>query len=188
MKKYITTITVALALAGCAGSTLNTGATQALKESKGYKVGEVKVTLAKSGFLDMSREQSLYPDTTKMAAYFKQDIEKYLKQNAASCEGGESCLTLDVDVNYMRKFNLNSVTVSAPVVDRTISIHKGNQVLYTESKKGLKPHSGGMFGSALNEMAVFTKAGNEQPNLEDERKDIDLISKLTVKEVLSLGK
>ena len=189
MKIYISTITLALIVSGCVSTStsLTTKAKQALQSTQGYKVGKVNVTLVKNTFYDFSEEQKLYPNTEKLATYFKNDMQKYLKKSGKSCQDKQECLTVDMNINYTRNFNLKSVTVSAPKIDRTVIIHKGEKVFYTDTKKELQPSRGGLLGKALNEVSVFTKVGKNTPNLQDERKDIDVISDITIKEIVSLG-
>lgn len=134
----------------------------------------------------MKGEEKHYPNEEKLSTYFKEDIEKYLKQHGRSCQSAASCLTLDVDYNYQRNFNLRSVSVSAPTIDRKIVIYKGDTIVYNNTKKRMKLFKGGLLGNALNEVSLFSKAGEEKANLEDERHDIDLISQLTVKDVVAL--
>ena len=175
-----------LALGGCASNSVSPEAIQTLKQTQGYNVGNIDVKLVNKSFLDFTQENKLYPNTQQLASYFKHDIEKYLKQNGKACQNKQNCLTVDMNIVYARNFNLKSVTVSAPTIDRTIHIRKGDTVIYTDSKSDLKPHSGGLLGNAMNELSVLTKAGNNTPNLQDERKDIDVISKMTVQEIVSL--
>ena len=72
------------------------------------------------------------------------------------------------------------MSVSDPLIDRTITIHKGN------TQKRLRPSKDGIFGKALNEVAMFTKAGEDKPNLQDEREHIYIISKVPVENVVQL--
>ena len=146
-------------MAGCAGTSQNTQVKQTRETAKGYQVGQINVTLAKQGFYDFSEEEKQYPNEEKLATFFKQDIEKYLKEHGKSCQNKQACLTLDVDYNYLRNFNLGSVSVSAPTIDRTIVIHKGDTIVYNNTQKRMKLHKGGLLGNALNEVSVFTKAG-----------------------------
>jgi len=187
MTKYITTIALVFAMTGCAGTSPNTQEKQTLQTAKGYKVGDVHVTLVEHVFYDFSEEEKHYPNAKELSAYFKQDIEKYLKKQGKYCQNTEGCLTLDVDLNYKRNFNMASVSVSAPLVDRTITIHKGNTLVYTKTQKRLKPNKGGTLGNAINELAVFTKAGEDKANLEDEREYIDIFSMVTVKDIVQLA-
>ena len=143
--------------------------------------------MAEHVFYDFSEEEKHYPNATELAVYFKEDLEKYLKQAGKYCKNGPSCLALDVEFNYLRNFNMGSVSVSAPTIDRTITIRKGDAIVYTKTEKELKPFKDGIFGKTLNELAVFTKAGEEKANLEDERGHIDVISKVTVRDVVQLG-
>ena len=175
-----------LALGGCASHSVSPEATQTLKQTQGYNVGKIDVKLVNKSFLDFTQENKLYPNTQQLASYFKHDIEKYLKQNGKACQNKQNCLTIDMNIAYARNFNFKSVTVSAPTIDRTIHIRKGDTVIYTDSKSDLKPHSGGLLGNAMNELSVLTKAGKNTPNLQDERKDIDVISKMTVQEIVGL--
>ena len=85
MIKYITTIALAFAMAGCAGSSLSTQSKQTLQTAKGYEVGQVNVTLGDHGFYDFSEEEKQYPNAEKLSIFFKQDIEKYLKQHGRYC-------------------------------------------------------------------------------------------------------
>ena len=191
MKTQLTTILTSailfLGLQGCANSAMSEQSKQTLQTTQGYKVGTIKVTLGKGSFLDYSKENKLYPSEKTLSQYFKHDITKYLKQNGKACQPKQACTTIDMNVNYIRKFNLKSVTVSAPTIDRTIILKKGDKVLYTNTQNGLKPIRGGLLGNAMNELSVFTKAGESKPNREDERKDIDAISKITVQDILKVG-
>ncbi|HEY9129074.1 MAG TPA: hypothetical protein VIN02_04490 [Sulfurovum sp.] len=177
-----------LALSGCAGNSPSVEAKQALQGAEGYSVGQVNVTLAEHVFYDFSEEEKHYPDAKELAVFFKEDIEKYLKQAGRSCQNGPSCLTLDVEFNYLRNFNMGSVSVSAPTIDRTLTIRKGDAVVYTRTEKELKPFKDGILGSTLNGLAVFTKAGEDKANLEEERGHIDVISQVTVRDVVELGR
>ena len=191
MKKQLTTILTSsilfLGLQGCTNSAMTAQSKQTLQTTQGYKVGTVQVTLDKGSFLDYSKENKLYPSAETLSQYFKHDITKYLKQNDKACQTKQACTTIDMNINYIRKFNLKSVTVSAPTIDRTITLKKGDKVLYTNTQNGLKPIRGGLLGNAMNELSVFTKAGESKPNIEDERKDIDAISKITVQDILKVG-
>lgn len=187
VNKFVAVTVILLGLSGCAGSSPSTEAKQTLKTAEGYSVGEVNVTRAKHVFYDFSEEEKHYPNEKTLALYFKEDIEKYLKQAGKYCQNRPSCLTLDVDINYLRNFNMGSVSVSAPTIDRTITIHKGDTVVYTNTQKELKPFKDGIFGKTLNELAVFTKAGEEKANLEDERGHIDVISQVTVRDIVQLA-
>ncbi|GIT98144.1 hypothetical protein [Sulfurovum sp. TSL1] len=185
--KWVAVTVVLLGLSGCAGSSPSTEAKQTLKSAEGYQVGQMNVTLADHVFYDYSEEEKHYPDAKELAGFFKEDIEKYLKQAGRSCQGTPSCLTLDLEFNYLRNFNMGSVSVSAPAIDRTITIRKGDTVVYTNTQKELKPFKDGIFGKTLNELAMFTKAGEEKANLEDERGHIDVISKVTVRDIVQLA-
>ena len=187
VSKLVTIGIVLLGMTGCAGTSPNTEAKKTLQTAKGYTIGHVNVTLAKDVIYDFSEEQKHYPNEEKLSTFFKQDIEKYLKQYGKSCQNTQACLTLDVDINYKRNFNINSVSVSAPIIDRTITIHKGNTIVYSNTQKRLRPSKGGIFGKALNEVAMFTKAGEDKPNLQDEREHIDIISKVTVENIVQLA-
>ena len=176
-----------LGISGCAGTSPNTETKQTLQTAKGYTIGQVNVTLAEHVFYDFSEEQKHYPNEKELSTFFKEDIEKYLKQVGKSCQNTQVCLTLDVDINYLRNFNLGSVSVSAPTIDRTITIHKGNTIVYSNTQKGLKPNNGGIVGNTLNELAVFTQAGEDKANLDDERDYIDVISQVTVMDIVQLA-
>lgn len=176
-----------LGLSGCTGASASAEAKQTLQTTQGYSVGQVNVTLADHVFYDFSEEEKQYPNEKELALFFKEDIEKYLKQAGKACQNAPSCLTLDVDINYLRNFNLASVSVSAPTIDRTLTIRKGDAVVYAKTQKELKPNKGGSFGKALNDLAVFTKAGEDKANLEDERDHIDVISQVTVRDVVQLA-
>jgi len=186
VSKLVIVTIVFLGMTGCTGTTPNTEAKLTLQSAQGYKVEQVNVTLAGHTFYDFSEEQKLYPDEKELSTLFKEDIEKYLKEVGKSCQSTSTCLTLDIDINYQRNFNLGSVSVSAPVIDRTITIHKGNTIVYSKTQKGLKPNKGGIVGNTLNELSVFTGAGEEKPNLDDERDYIDVISQLTVRDIVEL--
>ncbi|UPT76877.1 hypothetical protein MN086_07390 [Sulfurovum sp. XGS-02] len=174
-------------LSGCAGSSPSTEAKQTLQSAEGYQVGQVNVTLTDHVFYDFSEEEKHYPNEKELASFFKEDIEKYLKQAGRSCQGTPSCLTLDLDINYLRNFNMGSVSVSAPTIDRTLTIRQGDTVVYNNTQKELKLNKGGIVGNTLNELALFTKAGEEKANVEDERKDIQVISQVTVKDIERLS-
>lgn len=176
-----------LALSGCTGASASAEAKQTLKTAKGYQVGQLNVTLADHVFYDFSEEEKQYPNEKELAVFFKEDIEKYLTKAGKSCQNAPSCLTLDVDINYLRNFNLGSVSVSAPTIDRTLMIRKGDAVVYSNTQKGLKPNKGGIGGNTLNELALFTKAGEEKANVEDERGHIDVISQVTVRDIVQLA-
>ena len=96
-------------------------------------------------------------------------------------------MTLDVEINYQRNFNIASVSASAPLIDRTITIHKGNTLVYSQTQMRLKPFKDGIVGKSLDELAKFTKAGEDKANLEDEREYIDILSMATVKNIVELG-
>ncbi|HEY9129153.1 MAG TPA: hypothetical protein VIN02_04895 [Sulfurovum sp.] len=181
-------MTALLALSGCAGNAPSAEAKQTLQTAEGYSVGQVNVTLADHVFYDFSEEEKQYPNEKELAVFFKEDIEKYLKQAGRSCQNGPSCLTLDVEFNYLRNFNLGSVSVSAPTIDRTLTIRKGDAVVYNHTQKELTPNKGGIVGKTLNGLAVFTKAGEDKANVEDERGHIDVISQVTVRDVVQLGR
>lgn len=185
--KLLAVTVILLGLSGCGGTSPSTEAKQTLQTSKGYKVGEVNVTLAKHVFYDFSEEEKQYPNEKELAGFFKEDIEKYLKEAGRSCQGTPSCLTLDLDINYLRNFNMGSVSVSAPTIDRTVTIRQGDTVVYDNTQKELKPNKDGIVGNTLNELAMFTKAGEKKANVEDERKDIQVISQVTVNDIVQLA-
>ncbi len=187
ISKFVAVTVILLGLSGCGGTSPSTEAKQTLKTAKGYKVGEVNVKLADHVFYDFSEEEKHYPNEKTLALYFKEDIAKYLKQAGKSCQGTPSCLTLDLDINYLRNFNMGSVSVSAPTIDRTITIRKGDTVVYNNTQKELKPNKGGIVGNALNELSLFTKAGEEKANVEDERGYIDVTSQVTVRDIVQLA-
>ena len=114
-------------------------------------------------------------------------MRKHILDEENICQNTQACLTLDVDINYQRNFNLGSVSVSAPTVDRTITIHKGNTIVYSKTQKGLKPNKGGIVGNTRNELAVFTQAGEDKANLDDERDYIDVISQVSVRDIVKLA-
>jgi hypothetical protein len=184
--KLLTAMTALLALSGCAGNSPSAEEKQTLRTAEGYSLGQVNVTLAEHVFYDFSEEEKHYPNAKELAVFFKEDLEKYLKQSGKYCQDAPSCLTLDVEFNYLRNFNLASVSVSAPTIDRTLTIRKGDAVVYTKTEKELKPFKDGIVGDTLNDLAVFTKAGEEKANLDDEREHIDVISKVTVRDVVEL--
>jgi len=186
--KFLAVTVALLALSGCAGSSPSSEAKQTLQSAAGYQVGQVNVTLADHVFYDYSKEEKQYPNEKELAGFFKEDIEKYLKQAGRSCQDTPACLTLDLDINYLRNFNLGSVSVSAPTIDRTLTIRKGDAVVYTNAQKELKPNKGGIVGNTLNELAVFTKAGEDKANVEDERGHIDVVSQVTVRDVVQLAR
>lgn len=68
------------------------------------------------------------------------------------------------------------------------TIRKGDTVVYNNTQKELKPNKGGIVGNTLNELAVFIKAGEEKANVEDEHKDIDVISQTTVNDIVRLAR
>ena len=187
INKLVTMVIVLFGMVGCAGTSPNAQAKQTLQTTKEYKVGKVNVTLAEHTFYDFSEEQKHYPNGEELSKYFKEDLEKYFKEAGKFCQSNQECLTLDLDINYQRNFNMGSVSTSAPTYDRTMTIRKENSVIYNNTKKGLKPNKGGIVGNTLNELAVFTKAGEDKANLDHEREYIDVISQVTVREIMELG-
>ncbi|CAA6825123.1 MAG: Unknown protein [uncultured Sulfurovum sp.] len=187
MKKYIITTVLAVLLVGCAGTSMSPEAKQTLANNKGYTVGAVTVAFKKISFLDFSKEQKLYPNEQTLAKYFKEDMNKYLKQTGKACTSKQTCLTIDMNVDYTRNFNFQSVTVSKPIVDMTYSIKKEEKVIYTGSKNG-KLLSSSIVDRGLNELSVLTNVGNDKPNLKDERKHIDMLSGVVVEDIVTLSK
>lgn len=186
MIKLITIIVLIYVMTGCASTSPNAQAKHTLKTAKGYKVRGVNVTFAEHVFYDFSEEHKHYPNEEELAIFFRQDIEKYLKQNEKSCQSTHACLTLDVDIKYQRNFNNASVSSSAPIIDRTITIHKGNTNVYSNTQMRLKPYKEGILGKSFDELAKFTNAGESKANIEDEREYIDIISQETVKDIIQL--
>ena len=186
--KFITTIVLVFSMTGCASTSPNAQAKQTLLTAKGYEVRQVTVTLAEHVFYDFSEEEKHYSNAKELSAYFKKDIEKYLKIQGKSCQSTQECLTLDIDINYKRNFNMASVSSSAPTIDKTITIYKGSTLVYTKTEKELQPFKDGIVGKSLNEIAMFTKAGEDEANLEDEREYIDIFSQVTMKDIIWLAR
>jgi len=187
MKTYIATVALVFALVGCASTSPSTKAKHTLKTAKGYKIGDVNVTLVDNVFYDFSEEQKHYPNEKKLSILFEEDIEKYLKQQGMYCQTNQGCLTIDIDINYQRNFNIGSVSTSAPIFDRTITILNGESPIYSNTQIKLKPYRDGIVGKSLNEFAMLVHAGEDKANLDDELEYIEIISLTTVKDIVQLA-
>ena len=171
MKQHLLSIsTLSLILVGCGGPTLSKDAGKYLNANTHYKVNTVNVHFQKS-LLNFDKEQSLYPNENELATLLKSDIEKHLREKGLACNNQSHCLNINVNMNYLRHFNLNSNTVGAPTYDRTIKLGDGKKIYYSDTQSNMTVTHG-----AFGDLAVFTKMGNKKPNLKDEEKDIDLIA------------
>ena len=184
--KVIAAFAFALFIAGCAGSTVKPAQTSIPKGDNGYRIKAVNVKLIKKvGLYDFTKENTLYPDEKRLASLLKDAINRHLESSGATCKSNKKCLDAVIDIEYRRNFNLGSVAVSAPTLNRTIRIYDADKLVYSDTKKGLQPSRGGIMGKISGELSIFTKAGKKKPNLEDEQKDLEVIAKMTAKDIVA---
>ena len=172
----------ALSFVGCTQPSLNSEAKKYINTSTKYSIKSVNVTFPDT-LLNFKKEQRFYPNENKLAQMFKQNIHTQLSRQNMACTAASNCVDLLVDINYMRTFNLNSNTVGAPKYSKKVTMNQDSKILYTTTSSNLTVSRG-----IMGNMAVLTNLGNQKPNLLDEKKDIGVISKDIVKDIIKLSR
>ena len=185
MKKFIVNallIIAALGITGCGSSIYNYNVTPTPLEqgTSKYTINDISLNLTHGHGYNINNK------TFKTEEQLKYSFKKFLNdelENQALL-GDENSFKLNIDINYMRKYNYGGNALNKPEFDYTVSVYNSNEKLLATYSI---PRSTTKYGY-FKDISVNLEIGLFQWNAEDEPQDIKLISKTLIKELSELGK
>ncbi len=184
MKYKLSLLVGALWLAGCAGSTPYTyyvQPTPLVAEQSTYALGKVTVHLslgdgAIEGDRTFASEQELQQE-------FNQYLQHYLKQSGYLAKNVASAdAVIDVDIGFKRTFNMGGHSLNKPEVTHNVVLSKdGTKLASFQNGPYLTKYA------YLEDLSVDLEIASFNWDAEDEPRDVDLVSKLLVDEIVQIG-
>lgn len=183
MIKKIIVFTGVLFLIGCANSPYKyyvepTPIKQGITK---YSLGDVTVNLTLGhGAID---GDNTFVSQEMLRKQFVEALQKNLKSNELLADTNNSEFTVNVTIDYLRKFNHGGKALNKPEVSHFVMIQKSENKLVSFNASNYTTRYGYLKNTMVNaEIATFNW------DAEDEPKDVNLIAELIVKNILELGK
>ena len=185
MKKFILNallIVVAFGITGCGGSIYNYNVTPTpiQQGTSKYVINDISLELTHGHGHNINNKTFKTEDQLKKS--FKIFLNKELEKQ--SLLGNKNSYKLNIDINYMRKYNYGGNALNKPEFDYTVSVYNSNEKLLATFSI---PRSTTKYGY-FKDMAVNLEIGIFKWDAEDEPQDIELISKTLITELSELGK
>ncbi|KJY83089.1 hypothetical protein TW81_08735 [Vibrio galatheae] len=178
------TIVIALAvfLAACASSPYQyyVKPTPIKKQQTVYKVDEINVNLT-LGHGAIPGDNS-FAGKSELQKQFKKYLESSLLEKGLLAQNEQDALDVSVTVDYKRNFNHGGKALNKPEVSHSVTIHNEKEKLAGFSKAGYTTKY-----AYFDEIAVNLEISTFNWDQEDEPRDIELISKQIVDDIVNAG-
>ncbi|MCG9781930.1 hypothetical protein L1D52_06140 [Vibrio brasiliensis] len=180
--KYALMLAITALITACASSpyTYHVEPTPLKNHETAYFVSDVKVNLSLGHGADPANTQ--FADQDELQAQFRQYLEASLKEQGLLASNKEHGTSVIVNIDYKRTFNHGGKALNKPQVSHHVVISDENQKLASFSAKNYTTNHG-TFGEA----AVSVEIAAFNWDQEDEPKDIELISKSIIKDLVNAG-
>ncbi|MCY7295196.1 hypothetical protein [Alteromonas sp. a30] len=181
--KTVIAITLAVLLSACASSpyTYHVEPTPILKQKTPYKVSQVSVNLTLGhGAIE---GDTTFANKTELESQFRNYLEASLKEKGLLAAENTEGLSVSFSIDFKRRFHLGGGALGKPEVSHSVVIQDGDKALASFGKRNYTTKYAYLEDLAVNlEIAAFSW------DQEDEPRDIELISKLIVEELINAGK
>lgn len=183
MRPFITMSLAVLVLAGCASSPyqymleptpINKGVTK-------YEIQSLNVNLSEEG---ANKDNTTFVRQSKLKQQFLNALRKYMLENNLLAKRKDTDRAkLDIQIDYLRRYSLGGNSLSKPEIS--------HQVKVLQEEVPVARFSGYKYTTKydyLEDIAVNAQVAAFSWKAKDELKDVDLISKMLVKDLQNLGK
>ncbi len=184
MKTKVMAIFIALVMTGCASSpyTYHVEPTPLVAGQSKYMLGDVHVSLIEGH--GAPTDNAPYATEEMLTKEFTEALNKYMKEldilaeTAAVSDG-----TVNVDVDFTRTFHISGSALAKPQISHTVIINKAEQPLVSVKQGPYQTKY-----AYLEDMAVNLEITAGNWDVEDEPRDVDLVSKLISEDISEIGK
>ena len=169
-----------LTMVGCASTTNKIPAEKGINS---YFIKDVNVNLSLGhGAID---GDVTFATQEVLKQQFQEALNKYLiENNINSSQATSNSASLVITIDFLRRFNTGGKALNKPEISHKVAFYQDEENIYNQSRKSYTTKYGYFQNLAVDlEIAAF------QWDAEDEPKDVDLISKMIVDDlVTALGK
>lgn len=180
---YVFVVVLTMLFVGCSSKSIYTVEPTPIKKGEAkYVLREFKLTLSHGHGRNL--ENKTFKNQEELKDSFAEFINKKLKEQKLDGTNVDDSYEVKIDMNYERRYNYGGNALNKPYIDYTIEVFDRNNKLLVSYGYGKHTTKYAYFTDA----AVSLEIAMFKWDVEDEPRDVELISELIVKDLAELGK